>query len=174
VRILADSSVAADRKRTQVGNVVFGVDASPFLRDPELSAEIFGPATILVRCRDRQELLGVAERMEGNLTASLQATDQDLSEYWTLVVVLQQKVGRLVFNGFPTGVEVCNAMHHGGPYPATTDIRSTSVGTMAIKRFARPICYQGFPDQALPVELRNDNRRGILRLVDGKYTRDAI
>jgi 2,5-dioxopentanoate dehydrogenase len=101
-------------------------------------------------------------------------TERDLAESSELLGVLRRKAGRLVVNGFPTGVEVCHAMQHGGPYPATTDSRSTSVGTAAIVRFARPVCYQDFPQAALPEELRDANPRGIWRLVDGAITRDPL
>jgi hypothetical protein len=99
--------------------------------------------------------------MEGHLTATIHGTEEDLAEHRDLIAILESKVGRLLFNGFPTGVEVCHAMVHGGPYPATSDGRSTSVGTQAIFRFARPFCYQDFPDSALPAELQNGNPLGI-------------
>ncbi|MEJ7616706.1 MAG: hypothetical protein WKF30_06990 [Pyrinomonadaceae bacterium] len=117
---------------------------------------------------------GVAENLHGHLTATIHGTDEDLREFAWLVTLLENKVGRLVFNGFPTGVEVCASMQHGGPYPATTDARSTSVGAMAIKRFARPISYQNFPQEALPVELRDANPRGIWRLVDNEWTKNIL
>lgn len=101
--------------------------------------------------------------------ATIHGTPDDLREFAWLVPLLENKAGRLIFNGFPTGVEVCASMQHGGPYPATTDARSTSVGTAAIKRFARPVCYQNFPQEALPVELRDDNERGIWRLVNNRW-----
>ena len=101
-------------------------------------------------------------------------TPEDLKNYAALVSILEGKVGRLIVNGYPTGVEVCASMHHGGPYPATTDSRSTSVGTAAIHRFARPVAYQGFPQSLLPVELQDANPRGIWRLVDGEMTRAAL
>ena len=100
------------------------------------------------------------------------ALAQDLADYRDLVEILERKVGRLIFNGFPTGVEVSHAMVHGGPYPATSDSRTTSVGSMAIFRFARPVCFQGFPGEALPPELQDPNPLGIWRLVDGKLTRE--
>lgn len=106
------------------------------------------------------------------MTASVHGTEVDLSEYADLLDVLTQKVGRIIYNGFPTGVEVCPSMHHGGPYPATTDEKTTSVGTAAIYRFVRPVCYQGFPDAALPPELQDGNPRGIWRMVDGTMGRD--
>jgi NADP-dependent aldehyde dehydrogenase len=111
--------------------------------------------------------------MAGHLTATLHGTAEDLEEASELVAILVQKVGRLVINGFPTGVEVATAMHHGGPYPAASDPRSTSVGTAAITRFARPVCFQNAPDEILPPELRRGNPRGIWRWVDGSYTRES-
>ncbi|MCJ7629233.1 MAG: hypothetical protein MUO50_12705, partial [Longimicrobiales bacterium] len=112
--------------------------------------------------------------LQGNLTATIHGTDEDLARHEELLHVLAGKVGRLLFNGFPTGVEVCPSMHHGGPYPATTDPRSTSVGTAAVFRFARPLAWQNFPPSALPPELQDGNPRGIWRLVDGAFTRDPL
>jgi NADP-dependent aldehyde dehydrogenase len=150
---------------------VFETDAKAFASDPMLGAELFGPATLLVRYNKRDELLSLARSLHGHLTATLHATEDDLREYADLVQVLTTKVGRLVLNGYPTGVEVCHAMVHGGPYPATSDGRSTSVGTHAIFRFARLVCWQGFPDAALPEELQQKNPLGIWRLVDGELAR---
>jgi NADP-dependent aldehyde dehydrogenase len=130
--------------------------------------------TIAVRCGSMAELLAAARRLHGHLTATVHATERDLAEHGELLAVLAGKAGRLVLNGVPTGVEVTHAMHHGGPWPATTDPRATSVGTAAILRFARPVCYQDFPDAALPAELRDANPRGIWRLVDGRPTRDPL
>jgi hypothetical protein len=101
-------------------------------------------------------------------------TEDDLREFADLIAILERKVGRLIFNGFPTGVEVTHAMIHAGPYPATSDGRSNSVGSQAIFRFARPVCYQDFPDSALPQELRDGNPLGIWRMLDGKFTRVAV
>ena len=134
----------------------------------------FGPASLVVHCGTSADLEAAARQLDGNLTATLHGTPEDLGEHASLVRILERKVGRLIFNGFPTGVEVCPSMHHGGPYPATTDVRSTSVGTAAIGRFARPISYQDWPPAALPPELRDENPRDLLRLVDGVHTRDAI
>ena len=116
----------------------------------------------------------MAQSLEGQLTATLHGTEADILANCDLVAILERKAGRLVVNSFPTGVEVCHAMVHGGPYPATSDSRTTSVGTQAIYRFARPVCYQDFPQAALPEELKNDNPLGIMRLVNGVYTRDAV
>lgn len=164
---LASTTQAADASA-----VVLQADAETFLKQQELYEEIFGPATLLVSCGSPTELETIARSLPGQLTATIHGTDDDLVQYKNLIQILQQKVGRLLFNGFPTGVEVCPSMQHGGPYPATTDSRSTSVGTGAIKRFVRPVCFQNFPQSALPAELQNDNPRNIWRTVDGQFTRD--
>jgi NADP-dependent aldehyde dehydrogenase len=145
---------------------VFETDAGAFLGS-DLDAEIFGPTTLLVRHSSREQILEIARSLEGHLTATIHGTEQDLHEFADLIAILETKVGRLIFNGFPTGVEVTHAMVHGGPYPSTSDGRSTSVGTQAIFRFARLVCYQGFPDSALPHELKESNPLGIWRMVDG-------
>ena len=133
---------------------LFETDVATFLRNPELRHEVFGPSTILIRCDSPTEIQQVARTLEGSLTATLHGTEADLRAHAGLLKMLSRKAGRLIFNGYPTGVEVCAAMHHGGPYPSTTDPRFTSVGTAAIVRFARPICYQDFPTEFLPSELR--------------------
>jgi 2,5-dioxopentanoate dehydrogenase len=148
-------------------SALFETDAASFLGS-NLGAEIFGPTTLLVRHSSRDQVLAIARSLEGHLTATVHGTEQDLHEFADLIAVLENKVGRLIFNGFPTGVEVTHAMVHGGPYPSTSDGRSTSVGTQAIFRFTRLVCYQGFPDSALPAELKNANPLGIWRLVNGK------
>jgi NADP-dependent aldehyde dehydrogenase len=153
---------------------VFLTSDDAFLANPRLGEELFGPSTVLVTASSREQLLGIAHRLEGHLTATIHGTAEDLANYADLVDILQQRVGRLIFNGFPTGVEVCAAMQHGGPYPATSDPRTTSVGTAAIERFVRPVAFQGFPQSSLPPELRNDNPRNIWRLVDNKLSHDKI
>ena len=158
----------------QAAPTVFSTNAASFLNTPALAEELFGPSTVLVTASSRSQMLDVARRLDGHLTATIHGTPQDLVDYSDLLDILQQRVGRLIFNGFPTGVEVCPSMQHGGPYPATTDSRTTSVGTAAIERFARPLGFQNFPQQSLPPELRDDNPRGIWRLVDNKWTRDSL
>ena len=153
---------------------LFQTNAESFLTSPDLSEEIFGPTTLIVTHSSRDELLQIAASLEGQLTATLHGTEEDLKEFSDLVAVLEQKAGRLLFNGFPTGVEVGHAMVHGGPFPATSDGRSTSVGTRAIFRFTRLVCYQDFPDAALIDELKNANPLGIQRMVDGLLTSDPI
>jgi alpha-ketoglutaric semialdehyde dehydrogenase len=153
---------------------LFKSDVASLLAEPDLAQEVFGPTTLLVDYGSREELLAAAASLEGHLTATILGTEEDLAAHSDLITILESKVGRLLFNGFPTGVEVCHAMVHGGPYPATSDGRSTSVGTQAILRFVRPFCYQDFPDAALPDELKNANPLGISRLVNGVLSRDAI
>jgi NADP-dependent aldehyde dehydrogenase len=172
--VVSKSASAADKTKTQAEAAVFETDAAHFLQEARLREEVFGPATLLVRCGTRDELEQAARAMEGHLTATIHGTDADLKEFAPLIAILEERVGRIVFNGFPTGVEVCPSMNHGGPYPATTDGKFTSVGTAAIYRFVRPVCYQNFPDAALPQELRNKNVRKIWRLVDGKPTQQDL
>lgn len=148
---------------------VMRASVNDLLQNPELEEEVFGPSTIFFSGKNKGELIEAAKHLSGHLTATIHGTEEDLVVYQDLISALQEKVGRLIFNGFPTGVEVCHSMVHGGPYPATTDSRSTSVGTLAIKRFARPFCYQAFPQAALPLELKDDNPRQIWRLVDGIF-----
>src|SRR5690554_187774 len=141
-----------------------------FLEEPALQEEVFGPSTLLVTGQDRDELIEAAQNLHGHLTVSIHGTEEDLEESKELIRILEQKAGRLIINDYPTGVEVCHAMVHGGPYPSTTDSRSTSVGTAAINRFVRPISYQGFSSGLLPDELKDGNPLRIWRLVDGKRT----
>ncbi|MEL7532258.1 MAG: aldehyde dehydrogenase (NADP(+)), partial [Bacteroidota bacterium] len=146
---------------------VYQTDLATFLQHPELAEEVFGPSSILVRANEKESLLDAARSLEGHLTATIHGTSNDLYEYQELITILERKVGRLVFNGFPTGVEVCDAMVHGGPYPATTAPQTTSVGTMAIQRFARPVCYQNLPEELLPLALQDPNPLRIWRMVNG-------
>jgi alpha-ketoglutaric semialdehyde dehydrogenase len=169
VTLVAEAVQSARSAGFAVNSAVFETDAATFL-DSELDAEIFGPTTLLVHHSNRGQVLKIAHCLEGHLTATIHGTEQDLRDFGDLIAILENKVGRIVFNGFPTGVEVCHAMVHGGPYPSTSDGRSTSVGTRAIFRFARPVCYQGFPDEALPQELKDANPLGIWRMVDGQMT----
>jgi len=167
------SSTPADESKLQGRPSVFLTGTETFMHHHALSEELFGPSTVVVRCSSREEVLAIARNLDGHLTATIHGTEKDLSEYAALVSILEEKVGRLVFNGFPTGVEVCASMQHGGPYPATTDSKTTSVGTAAIVRFARPVAWQNFPDSALPMELQDANPRKIWRLVDGSWTAGA-
>jgi alpha-ketoglutaric semialdehyde dehydrogenase len=150
------------------------IDRAAFLSRPELAHELFGPFTLLITVESAAEMRAMAERLEGQLTATVHGTTAELETAADLIAILTRRVGRVLANGFPTGVEVASAMHHGGPYPATTDVRFTSVGTAAIYRFARPICYQNLPDAVLPDALKNANPLNLLRLVNGTPTRGPL
>ncbi|MCP1418639.1 NADP-dependent aldehyde dehydrogenase [Pseudomonas laurylsulfativorans] len=147
---------------------LFVTQASEFLADPALQAEMFGAASLIVQCASDEEIHQVLEHLEGQLTATLHLDDGDVESARALLPTLERKAGRLLVNGWPTGVEVCDAMVHGGPFPATSDARSTSVGTAAILRFLRPVCYQDFPDALLPAALKHGNPLQLRRLLDGQ------
>jgi alpha-ketoglutaric semialdehyde dehydrogenase len=149
-------------------------DAEQLLNRPELSEEVFGPETLLIRYNSREQMLEAARALEGHLTAAVLGTEEDFAAHSDLIAILERKVGRLIFNGYPTGVELGHAMVHGGPYPATSDGRSTSVGSQAIFRFARPVSYQNVPQSACPEALRDGNPLQLLRKVNGKMTREAV
>ena len=173
---LDQSGVATVAQKTAeascaAGAALFKVDAETYMANAILSEEIFGPTTLIVTYESAEQLLELAHSLEGQLTATIHASEKELAEHQELLDVLQTRAGRLLFNGFPTGVEVCHAMVHGGPYPATSDGRSTSVGTRAIFRFTRQVCFQSFPDSALPDELKDENPLHIWRLVDGKLVK---
>ena len=154
---------------------LFQADISLLLEHDELlQEEVFGPCTVVVLAADRKELLRAVRALQGQLTATLLAEDADLVEFAELLPILEQRVGRVLLNGYPTGVEVSDAMVHGGPYPATSDARGTSVGTLAIDRFLRPVCFQNIPDAHLPDALKNANPLGIARLVDGQSSTRAL
>lgn len=174
VELIASAETPADAARNQAGARVFATDAATLQADPSLAEELFGPSTLFVRAGSSEELEKVAAGLTGHLTATLHGNDEELERNRRLVAILKNKVGRLIFNGYPTGVAVNSSMQHGGPYPATTDSRTTSVGTAAIQRFVRPVAFQDFPQSALPPELRDQNERGILRLVDDEFTREPL
>jgi len=150
------------------------VGGNRFLADPLLHQEVFGPWSLVVSCSDIREMTEVVDAMEGQLTATVMATEEDMRIHPDIIEKAKQKCGRFIYNGVPTGVEVCLSMHHGGPFPATTDSRFTSVGANAIKRFARPLSFQNWPEGLLPLELRNANPLGIWRTVNNNLTRDPV
>jgi alpha-ketoglutaric semialdehyde dehydrogenase len=147
---------------------LFVTQAEDFLANAVLQAEMFGAASLIVQCASDDKIRQVIEHLEGQLTATLHLDDADLQSARALLPVLERKAGRLLVNGWPTGVEVCDAMVHGGPFPATSDARTTSVGTAAILRFLRPVCYQDFPDSLLPAALQHGNPLQLRRLLDGQ------
>ncbi len=148
--------------------------ATAFITNPILHQEVFGPSSLIVRCKDMNEMLQVAKHLEGQLTVSLMATRNDIRNNDVLVETVKHTCGRLVLNGVPTGVEVCQAMQHGGPFPATTDSRFTSVGADGIKRFARPVAFQNWLNELLPDELKNENPLGIWRIVNNEMKRNRL
>ncbi len=168
------AKAAASAGAMQVRPSIAMTDARHFLARPELATEAFGPFALVILADNMGEMVACAQALEGQLTATFHATAADLGQAAVLLAAAERCAGRVVINGFPTGVEVSPAMNHGGPYPATTDVRHTSVGTAAMLRFARPHCYQGYPDALLPPALRNANPLEIQRLVDGRLTREAI
>ncbi len=151
---------------------VLRTTGATFLATPDLQHELFGPCTLVVECKGARELERVVQSLGGQLTATVHGEADELAAAGQLFELLERRAGRVIVDGYPTGVEVCHAMQHGGPYPATTDARFSSVGTSAMLRFARPVCLQNMPEARLPDELKSDNPRGIMRLVDGVYTRD--
>jgi NADP-dependent aldehyde dehydrogenase len=149
------------------------VDASTFLSNPLLHKEVFGPFSLLVECTDEQEMLKVAQKMEGQLTTTLIATADEALQHSELIETLKEICGRIIFNGVPTGVEVALSMQHGGPFPATTDARFTAVGADGMKRFARPVCYQNWPNALLPDALKNENPQNLWRTVNNELTKNG-
>ncbi|NRF37339.1 aldehyde dehydrogenase (NADP(+)) [Pedobacter foliorum] len=174
VRVLAQGSKAADGNRNEARPMAFTVSAEDFLSNKELTEEVFGPATLFVLTKDTVQLHQVLNQLDGQLTATVHAGPADKNNLIPIIDIITQKAGRVIYNGFPTGVEVCHSMQHGGPFPSTTDGRSTSVGTAAIYRFLRPVSYQDIPDELLPEALQNSNPLSILRLIDGAWKTDLI
>ncbi len=164
----------SDFLQTKENACLLVTDSQQFRRNPLLHEEIFGPATLLVGCDSVDDMINLARELEGQLTATIHAEPDESDLSGRLLVELQEKAGRIVWNGFPTGVDVSASMQHGGPYPATTDSRFTSVGAAAYERFARPVCYQAFPQELLPVELQNVNKRKIWRLLNGELSKNDV
>ena len=174
--VIAHFASAGDNpsQKCRIGPALFQASATVFLQEKTLHKEAFGPSTLLITYQDQDELLQVIDSLEGQLTGTIHGTPQDLQNAPHLVESLRERVGRLIFGGFPTGVEVCHAMVHGGPWPAASDNRCTSVGTLSIQRFVRPVCYQNAPQTILPDALKNANPLGIWRLVNGERTRRPL
>jgi len=172
---IISSGAAAQSEQGYYGRaILMAATADCFLQNPRIHEEVFGPAALIIKCKDKHDIVKVLDRLKGQLTATMHCSDGELAGYQDIVDLLSIKVGRIVVNGFPTGVEVCHAMVHGGPFPASTDSRFTSVGTNAIMRFVRPVCYQNFPENLLPAALRNSNPLGLLRLINGIKSKDKI
>ncbi len=163
---------ALDAVRSVAENVAMiqTVEAESFMKDALLHEEIFGPYSLIVQCRDAGEMQQVLNSVQGQLTATLMAAGEDLGRYPDLLASCTRIAGRVIINEVPTGVEVCAGMVHGGPFPATSDPRFTSVGTSAIQRWVRPVCFQNFPDHLLPEALQNANPLRIWRIVNNEWT----
>ena len=166
VHLVAESET--DVKENEGLPTIATASGQAFLNNPVLHQEVFGPYSIIIRCKDMKEMVEVAKHLEGQLTSTMMATENDIKQNDELVEAVKNICGRFILNNVPTGVEVCLSMHHGGPFPSTTDSRFTSVGADGIKRFARPICFQNWPDDLLPEELKESNPLGIWRTVNNE------
>jgi NADP-dependent aldehyde dehydrogenase len=153
---------------------VLTVKGHTYLKNNSLHQEVFGPFSMVVVCDDASQLLEIVSKLEGQLTGTILAEEQELETHRDIVAALQSRVGRLIFNGVPTGVEVCASMQHGGPYPASTDSRFTAVGVHSINRWVRPVSFQNWPDKALPKSLQNANPLGITRTIDGQLSKESL
>jgi len=172
IEVLA--ALSEDSESNYGRQIVSKVDGKTFLNNPTLHHEVFGPFSLIVACEDTAQLEQILNKLEGQLTGTIVATDNELASNSGVVSALQNRVGRIIFNGVPTGVEVCPSMQHGGPYPASTDARFTAVGVDSIKRWVRPFSFQAWPNNLLPAELKNENPLSIFRNVDGVKTTDKI
>jgi NADP-dependent aldehyde dehydrogenase len=166
VHLVAESETAV--KENEGLPTVATASGQAYLNNPVLHQEVFGPFSLVIRCKDMEEMIEVAKHTEGQLTATLMATENDIKSNGDLVEAVKNICGRFILNGVPTGVEVCLSMHHGGPFPATTDSRFTSVGADGIKRFARPLCFQNWSNDLLPDELKDENPLGIWRTINNE------
>ncbi|HTL06875.1 MAG TPA: aldehyde dehydrogenase (NADP(+)) [Chitinophagaceae bacterium] len=168
-------AVAAVKEKENEGAAsIASASGNAFLNNPVLHQEVFGPYSIVVRCHSKEEMLEVVQHLEGQLTATLMASDNDIIQHDELVEEIKNICGRCIVNSVPTGVEVCLSMQHGGPYPATTDARFTSVGADGIKRFARPVAFQNWSNALLPDELKDENPLAIWRTVDNEVTKGVV
>jgi len=174
LQLLAKGNAATADENNFAIPVLLNTTSEIFSNNQHLSEEIFGPASIAISTDSKDEMINFARNLSGQLTVSVHGTEKDFIDYKELLDILEQKAGRIIINGFPTGVEVCHSMVHGGPFPSTTDSRTTSVGTAAIYRFVRPVCYQNMPQSFLPEELKDLNPLKICRLVNGKNTNEEI
>jgi NADP-dependent aldehyde dehydrogenase len=172
LKVVADFD--SDVKTNYARQTITTVEGKTFLENPTLHQEVFGPYSIVVQCENANQLEQIISNLEGQLTGTLIADDNEASRFPEVISALQNRVGRIIFNGVPTGVEVCPSMNHGGPYPASSDSRFTAVGIHSIKRWVRPFSYQDWPNELLPDELKNENPLGILRSVNNKLTKDKL
>jgi NADP-dependent aldehyde dehydrogenase len=174
LELIGKSSARPNPDACEAAAYVFQTNRQGITSDPTLLDELFGPVSTLVNCGGLEDMVAIAEKMDGSLSASVHGTEEDLVEFHPLLSVLQRKAGRLIFNGYPVGIEVCHSIHHGGPYPAASHSFFTSIGTRCIERFVRPVCYQDWPDSQLPTELQNANPLNVWRMVDGTRSNKAL
>jgi NADP-dependent aldehyde dehydrogenase len=172
VQLVAESETHLKEKENEGVPTIATASGQAFLNNPILHQEVFGPYSLVIRCKDMNEMTEVAKHLEGQLTSTLMATENDVRNNDELIEAVKNICGRFILNGVPTGVEVCLSMHHGGPFPATTDSRFTSVGADGIKRFARPIAFQNWPNDLLPGELKDENPLGIWRTINNELNND--
>jgi NADP-dependent aldehyde dehydrogenase len=172
ITVTADYDV--DVKNNYARQAITTVEGKTFLENTALHQEVFGPYSIVVQCENENQLEAIISKLEGQLTGTVIADNNEAENYNEVISALQNRVGRIIFNGVPTGVEVCPSMVHGGPYPASTDSRFTAVGIHSIKRWVRPFSYQDWPNNLLPDELKNENPLEISRLVNNTKTSDKI
>ena len=164
----------AELKPNFARQVVTTVEGETLLNNATLHHEVFGPYSLIVQCDNKEQLEEIISNLEGQLTGTIISDENEIKNYSQIVNALQNRVGRIIFNGVPTGVEVCPSMVHGGPYPASSDSRFTAVGVDSIKRFVRPFSYQDWPNELLPMELKNDNPFGIIRNLNGTLSKETI
>ena len=174
VDVTVETQVEREKESNQGATILVSVLGETFINNPKLAQEVFGPCSMVVKCEDKNQVNEILSTLDGQLTGSIIGLENEFSNFSSSIDLLEKKVGRVIFNGVPTGVEVCPSMHHGGPYPAASDVRFTSVGTAAIKRFVRPVAYQTWPSERLPDELKDENPLNILRCINNSYTKKKI
>ena len=170
--VTVTANYTLDLQNNYAAQAIVTVDGKTFLENPTLHLEVFGPFSMIVQCENASELETIIASLEGQLTGTVISDANEVANYSAVIAALQNRVGRIIFNGVPTGVEVCESMVHGGPYPASTDSRFTAVGIGSIKRWVRPFSYQDWPNNLLPNELKNDNPSNIFRVIDGLRTKN--
>ena len=172
--VAVTANYASEVKNNYAEQTIVSVTGKLFLENPTLHLEVFGPFSMIVQCENEAELETVIAHLEGQLTGTVISDENEVADYSKVIDALQNRVGRIIFNGVPTGVEVCESMVHGGPYPASTDSRFTAVGINSIKRWVRPFSYQDWPNELLPNELKDENPLEIFRTIAGLRTRKKI
>ena len=173
-KVSITANYESDVQNNYAQQAVVSVDGKSFLENPTLHLEVFGPFSMVVECANKEELETIIANLEGQLTGTIISDNDEITNFQKVIAAMQNRVGRIIFNGVPTGVEVCESMVHGGPYPASTDSRFSAVGITSIKRWVRPFSYQNWPNNLLPKELQNENPLEIFRSVDGARVKNKI